>query len=175
MNVYVMQRLPFSICSGADFVAEKSSAANRLRDSLQIMMLRGHNRWLQTADLVDDYGAPRPPCATTATSMTVVNIRLSRRFAGHVEVTLRVMKTMLGLSHITNFATLESGQPTLKIGSLCLSRLRCLPREGTSRAIIVRHAFGSDKVRHLPDPIDPILPLGDMQECQVARDGPCAG
>lgn len=52
MNVYVMQRLPFSICSGVDFVAEKSSAANRLRDSLRMMMLRGHNRWLQTADLL---------------------------------------------------------------------------------------------------------------------------
>jgi hypothetical protein len=39
MDVYVMQRLPFSICSGADFVAEKSSAANRLRDSLRMMML----------------------------------------------------------------------------------------------------------------------------------------
>ncbi|MGN8171999.1 MULTISPECIES: hypothetical protein [Agrobacterium] len=93
MDVYVMQRLPFSICSGADFVAEKSSAANRLRDSLRMMMLRGHNRWLQTADLVDDYGAPR---AANATSMTVVNIRLPRRFAGHIEVTLRVMKTMSG-------------------------------------------------------------------------------
>ncbi len=93
MDVYVMQRLPFSICSGVDFVAEKSSAANRPRDSLRMMMLRGHNRWLQTADLVDDYGAPR---AANATSMTVVNIRLPRRFAGHIEVTLRVMKTMSG-------------------------------------------------------------------------------
>jgi hypothetical protein len=44
MNVYVMQRLPFSICSDVDFVAEKSSAANRLRDSLRMMMLKGHNQ-----------------------------------------------------------------------------------------------------------------------------------
>lgn len=98
MDVYVMQRLPFSICSGVDFVAEKSSAANRPRDSLRMMMLRGHNRWLQTADLVDDYGALRSPYAMPATSMTVLYIRLSRRFAGHAEVTLGVMKTTSGFA-----------------------------------------------------------------------------
>lgn len=43
MNVEVMQRLPLSICSGVDFVAEKSFVANRLSDSLWMMMLRGHN------------------------------------------------------------------------------------------------------------------------------------
>lgn len=33
----------YSICSGADFVAEKSFVANRLSDSLWMMMLRGRN------------------------------------------------------------------------------------------------------------------------------------